>query len=337
MNKRNKRFWSIFAIYVAALVVVAIIIYAVPSLLGIFDSTYVAKYGTVEAKTDVQACILRDEKVYTASKSGKVSRLADDAELVRGGSNVVEISGQGSDSRSSRYKSILTSLGDRVEKNDGKAAEEGYVSYHVDGFEKYGRKTALSMTKKKFQKISTADVKDTPTGSCAKGDPVYRLVTNGDWWMVFYVGEDDASFFKKGSTVRVKIGSKGIDGEIAKVSKSSDGDTKVVVTSNMFLKDTLKERMVSATVTTARADGVIVRKKSIIKKDGVQGVITLDKAGHKQFKPVSIKADNGEECALASDYFMDSKGRFVETINTYDEVVSSPSSKDIREAENING
>ena len=79
----------------------------------------------------------------------------------------------------------------------------------------------------------------------------------------------------------------------------------------------------------------MILTKSIVKKDGRKGVITKDKIGMLKFKAISIKADNGEKAAVYEDIFMDSKGNYVKTISTYDEVVKSPSRRDIKNAKDV--
>ena len=50
------------------------------------------------------------------------------------------------------------------------------------------------------------------------------------------------------------------------------------------------------------------------------------------FKPVMIKADNGEEAAVYQDLYMDSDGNFHKTMTVYDEVLKNPGKNEIKEA-----
>ena len=44
-----------------------------------------------------------------------------------------------------------------------------------------------------------------------------------------------------------------------------------------------------------------------------------------------IKADDGERCVVYSDIYVDENGNFVETIKTYDEIVTAPDEKEVAE------
>ena len=51
---------------------------------GLFDRSYVAKYGNVEVKDETEGYIVRNETVYTAGKAGTVKRTVTEGELVKG-------------------------------------------------------------------------------------------------------------------------------------------------------------------------------------------------------------------------------------------------------------
>ena len=62
-----------------------------------------------------------------------------------------------------------------------------------------------------------------------------------------------------------------------------------------------------------------------------KGVFVKNKLGEHVFKPISIKADDGERCVVFSDIYVDENGNFVETIKTYDEIVTAPDEEEIAE------
>ena len=108
MKKKKTMFWG--AIYVIALITVLVIVYVLPSVAGLFDRSYVAKYGNVEVKDETEGYIVRNETVYTAGKAGTVKRTVTEGELVKGNSKVVKISGEGASSSSDKYDSLLKKM-----------------------------------------------------------------------------------------------------------------------------------------------------------------------------------------------------------------------------------
>ena len=108
MKKKKTMFWG--AIYVIALITVLVIVYVLPSVAGLFDRSYVAKYGNVEVKDETEGYIVRNETVYTAGKAGTVKHTVTEGELVKGNSKVVKISGEGASSSSDKYDSLLKKM-----------------------------------------------------------------------------------------------------------------------------------------------------------------------------------------------------------------------------------
>ena len=108
MKKKKTMFWGV--IYVIALITVLVIVYVLPSVAGLFDRSYVAKYGNVEVKDETEGYIVRNETVYTAGKAGTVKRTVTEGELVKGNSKVVKISGEGASSSSDKYDSLLKKM-----------------------------------------------------------------------------------------------------------------------------------------------------------------------------------------------------------------------------------
>ena len=63
-----KKKWIWWGIYIIAVIILAVIIYVVPSLMGLLDTTYTIESGTVQVKDSVDdAWIIRDDTVYSLS------------------------------------------------------------------------------------------------------------------------------------------------------------------------------------------------------------------------------------------------------------------------------
>ena len=334
----RKRRWPILIIYVIALAVCAVLIYIVPSVLGLFDATYVAKHGSIEVSTSVEAYVFRNDKVYTADAAGTVNRLVPEGSLVKGKSRIVELSGDGRDGIENKYEDILTQLGPggTTIAPNGVADKSGYVSYQIDGLENvFSVRNIDNVNRSTAQAMDGYRPMEVQSGRCAVGEPVFRIAGNGNWHLLFWLNNSEPIPFDEGDYVTLVIDGERLDGRIVTV-KVGNEITRVEASTNTFHTKLMNDRKIEFDIVTAEADGIILRSNSIIEKDGVKGVLVRDKVGDNQFKPVRIKADNGKEAAVYSDFFMDDNMQFVETVKTYDEVVSNPTEEDIAAAVDVN-
>ena len=87
-------------------------IYVVPKVSDIFVETYVAEYGSLQIGEESEALFVRNERLYTADGGGAIDRVISGGSLMRKGSRIVTVGGQG-------YYS----------------GEKGIVSYFYDGLE----------------------------------------------------------------------------------------------------------------------------------------------------------------------------------------------------------
>ncbi len=329
---KKKLFW--IGIYIAALAACVLAIYIVPSVAGLLESTYIVEHGNVELAEDVDGYIVRNEAVYVAGKDGKVTQVADNGELVRVGTKIVDIAGEGNEEKSKTYEQIITSLGDMAVVTDTGASQgTGFVVYSVDGAEGRLNYDGLEKLKKSELKEYTAGrLVDTAKGKCAKGEPVFKITANGDWWIVFYVDNDDAKRYSEDSNVKITVGDETVNAYVDSVKKGKK-ETRVVLCCSVMVKDYMTMRTAKVKVTVASAEGLVIQNKSIVERDGHKGVLIKNKHGKNVFVRVGVKADDGERSAVCEDIFMDEDGNYVETIDVYDEVISSPSKSEVENAE----
>ena len=336
MKKKKTMLWG--AIYVIALITILVIVYVLPSVAGLFDRSYVAKYGNVEVKDDTEGYMVRNETVYTAGKSGTVKRAVTEGELVKGTSKVVKISGEGASSTSNKYDALLKKMkkDDAVISTDsGNTEHPGYITYKLDGLEYLNSDNIFNMSEAEFEKLEKPKLHELADGKVSKGEPIFKVIENGSWWYVFYADSETAKHYTKGQNVKIAVGDKNMNAIVVGLHKGKGQDTRVILRCRQYFDGFTTGRQEKANVTAASSDGVVILTKSIVKKNGKQGVITKDKIGRLRFKAISIKANNGEKAAVYEDIYMDSKGNYVKTISTYDEVVKSPSKSDIKKAEDV--
>lgn len=310
-------------------------IYAYPSLKGLLKRSYLAQSGEVELTQEVDAYIVREDTVYSSEKAGTVNRLVDAGDLVKGGSRIVEISGEGRDEMGTDIARTAESLGDDMKKAEGGiSSTAGYISYTVDGAEnRLNSKTIGTLTEKQFKEYTAASVRKLSDKKVAAGEPIFKTTRNGEWWIVFFAQKNDAERYSEGMRVELTIDDNSVRAYVKSISKPDEkGDVKIILKCNVYLEGYLELRHADATVTLSSATGLLISNDSIVTKNKRKGVIVINKLGEYVFKPICIKSDDGETSAVAEDYYMDEKGFFIETVKVYDEILSKPDKNDVKEA-----
>ena len=102
---------------------------------------------------------------------------------------------------------------------------------------------------------------------------------------------------------------------------------KVIFSTNRIYEDFDKYRVKECSITAKSSSGIIINTDSIVEKDGVQGVYTIDKYGKENFTPIEIYSTQGDKTVVARNYFYDAEGYPVETIKNYDEVLKNGKNK----------
>lgn len=346
----SKKWLAALGIYVGLIIICIIAIYAVPSLKGMLDKTYVTENARLDITDRVSAFIVRDETVYVADKTGSVNRLAEAGKLVKAGTRIVELteeakdttqklSDTGTDEISTRYVAIIDELGDETKvTKSGKCKNAGYISYHVDGAEAaLGTDRLADLNRSDLEAFSARKAIETPSRSCTIGEPVFKVVNNSRWYLVFYIENEAAGKYHEGSYLYIDVNGEQIRVQVSGVYEGNE-NSKIVLKCKSFFDGFLEERRLDTTVTVASAEGLKLRDSSIaVDAKGRKGVFVKNKIGKHIFKPISVKADDGTNCVAYSDIYVDDGGNFVETIRTYDEIVAQPTEEDLRSIGAVTG
>ena len=348
----NKKWIAAIAVYIGLIATCVIAVYAVPSVRGMLEKTYIAEYGSIDVKDEVSAFIVRDETVYVAAQPSTINRLADPDKLVKAHTHVVELTpdadaaGPGEvvsngekedvspDSNTEnygKYTNVLNELGDSVKSTEqGYNKGAGYVCYYVDGAEAKLSTDALeSLSYKDYKALTGRKAIETPEKSCGEGYPIFKIVKNAKWYLVYYISNKKAEKYVPGETVI--IDANGTDVEVT-VSQVLTGRkySKITLSCKSFFDGFFKVRNLDTTVTLRRAEGLVLQDDSIVETpEGQIGVFVKNKLGEHVFKPIAKKADDGSRCVVFSDLYVDEGGNYVETIATYDEIVCEPTEEDL--------
>ena len=392
----NKKWIVALLVYIGLVALCCIALYVVPSVIGMFERTYIAEHGKIDVYDEVSAFIVRDERVYVAGQKSNINRLADSNRLVNAGSKVVELTpadvetlslgGEDEETEAEadakaddkttaetkdkkdteskdkketeskdkkaaeskeetqeaveqdakldslgKYASIMDDLGDEVSvTDDGSTRTAGYVSYYVDGAEaRLSTKAIESLNYDDLKELTGRKAIKVPTKYCGKNYPVFKIVRNRKWYLVYYLKKDEAAKYIEGETVYIEVNDENVPVTVREV-RDEGKNTRITLTCKTFFDGVLEIRTLNTKVTVESAEGLVLEDGSIVEApDGRRGVFVINKLGEHVFTPVRTKADDGTKCVVYSDLYVDDGGNYVETIKTYDEVIAEPSEEDI--------
>ncbi|MBE6019588.1 MAG: hypothetical protein E7230_04550 [Clostridiales bacterium] len=240
--------------------------------------------------------------------------------------------------KTGKYANAMEELGDTVVFTaDGSTKDSGYISYTIDGAEARLTKAAIDgLTEKDLKDLTSRKTLKLPDKKCGDGYPVFKIVRNSKWYLVFFVDNESAYRYIEGDTLTIDINGEPVSVRVAKVD-SGTKTSKIVLSCKAFYDGFFDTRTLDTTVTFVSSEGLVIEDDSIVEApDGKRGVFVKNKLGEHVFTPIRVKADNGKKCVVFEDIYVDADGNFVETISTYDEIIAVPSEEDIASLEETN-
>lgn len=312
----DKKLLKTIIAYVALIIVCVFIVYAVPGIKGLLVDTYITEEGELTLSDEVDAYLVRDEKVYRTKVSGKINRLAEPGKLYKAGTKIIN---------------LVDSEG-VVQTNGCFSKKAGYVVYSYDGYEKKIKASRV----KKIKKATYEETLNAGSAKCGKtkvasGGAMYKVIKNGKWYLTFYIDSKETKKYVVGDTVHIKSDNNYVKAEVYDVIKGKCTG-RVILECKVMFDGCLTERHMDVEVVVANATGLVIENKSIIKKKGKVGVLVKNKMGQYIFNPICVKATDGEKSIVYQDIYMDEKSNFVETLGIYDEIIEKPTKEDIKKS-----
>lgn len=348
---------SIIALFLIALIALAVIIYVVPGVTGMLVETYNAKYGELEIYDDTVVYFVRDEDVYGAEQTGDVNRLATEGELLRPYTAVVEVTGTYSESEGNsgeggaetqeesgdRLTEIKNNLGSAMKTGMSYRLETGgIVSFFVDGYEK----TLLPENIESFTKSSLEEIKQSSVVDCGlkvkKDYPVFKVINNVGWRLVAYIPKTHEDDYYEGKEVDVTFFQRkeDSDGEFPDLSKADplenkvtmivetkkyEGDyIKLVLKSSRFFGGIGQYRVCNGRIVSQDVRGILIENGSISNENGVHGVYVKNKIGKYDFVPILIYGSNDTTTVIADTYFYNENGEYTKTVSPFEDILRNP-------------
>lgn len=324
-KKLTKKTKQAITIYILVLLILFIIVEVLPKVTDIFDTTQVLEPGNLIISYETEGYLIKDESICIASENGKVKYLEEEGVAVKKGHPIVKVNeDEGESNKSPRF----TEYTDRLKGFDGLSKKygapiSGVVSFSIDGYENY-------FTSEKMEKIQRSTVEglsyksvDLKRDSVIKGEPVYKISGDDNWYILCWVDKKTAESYYEGRDVTIEMPDGEVDAEVYKVIKD-DKDYRVLFYLDVYYKSFANTRKADINIVISDNAGLIVDNECIITKRGKQGVYVKDKNGDYSFTPISIIANNDKESVIRDTTFIDEEGYQVYTVDVYDEVSKHP-------------
>ena len=183
------------------------------------------------------------------------------------------------------------------------------------------------MEKVKRSKVESLSYKtaDTERDSVLKGEPIYKISGDDNWYILCWVDEETAKGYGEGREVELQLPEGSVEADIYRIKKEEDG-YRVIFHLDVYYEAFSESRAEDMTIVTSDNDGLIVDNKCIIERKGKEGVYVKNKNGEYEFKEIKIISSNGSESVIEDATFIDSEGNQVYTVDVYDEVLKHPES-----------
>lgn len=321
MKKLKKK---TIAIFIVALALLYIIIYIVPKVTGVLTPTYIAEYGEMQIADKTTGYIVRKENVYTAPMGGKANRYIEEGTLIRPGTSVMEITGSSDKDAAERYSDILSRLGSSEVISSTVTESSGVVSYYADGYEtKLTPETMERCNLEYCNKLESKEAVSLDRSRIAGGEPIFKVVDRSKWYIICFVDEKSLDRYEKGTDVKVQFEDDFVGAYVYKVDKQ-DGKVRIILETDYYYEKFTQLRWAEVKIITYDEMGLIVENKSIAEKKGKKGVYVRNKSDEYDFTPIKIYASDGDNSLIADDIYYDEKGKAVQTVDIYDEILRNP-------------
>jgi putative membrane fusion protein len=329
MPKPKKRTIYIFII---ALVTLYVVIEIVPFLTGALTRTEVLKYGEIKVEQEVVCYLVRNETVFGAPDTGDVKYKFEEGSLIKKGASVLTFSKDSSITseeetdlmNKSDFKTLISRLGNNLVADQSfTAAARGIFSTNIDGYEAiFTTNTIEDLT---YEEVSGMSIKsqDVARKYALKGEPLYKISDNSNWYMVFWINKNDAAKYQTDGSVTVSLPDGDVRATVNKLVADED-QVMVILETNRYYKSFASQRKVQAIILLVDQRGLLVSNSSLTTKGGIEGVYIKNTIGDYVFKPIRTIATNGEKTLVLEDIYYDEEGQPVDTVNVYDEVLKKP-------------
>lgn len=324
--KLSKKTKKIICIYIAALLLLYIVVEVLPSVTDIFETTQILKPGNLKISYETTGYILKDESVGIAPEAGEVQYLVGIGTAVKKGHPVVSVKPDKDNNKEPRYAEYIENLkGYDGLWNEEEAPISGVFSLTIDGYEDYFIPANMNKIKRDDVEKLSYDPVNLQRDSVIKGEPVYKISADDNWYVLCWIDGKTAETYTEGEHVTLELSEGSVDAKVHKIKKEGR-DYRVIFYVDVYYEAFCKNRIEKMSIVISDNEGLIIKNKCIIEKNGDKGVYVKNKNGDYVFKKIKIISGNEKESVIEDATFFDDEGNQVYTVDVYDEVLKHPAS-----------
>lgn len=321
LSKKTKR---IIAVYLAALLLLYIIVEVLPEVTDIFETTQTLEPGTLRIAYETTGYLIKDESVGIAPESGDIQYLVAVGTAVKKGYPIVSVTPDGESNQDARFGEYM----DKLDGYEGLSEEynspiSGVFSLTVDGYEDYFTPDKMDKIKRETVESLSYKSANLERSSVIEGEPIYKVSNDDNWYVLCWVDKETAESYSEGRAVSLELPEGTVDASVHSVREDGD-DYRVIFYLNVYYEAFCESRAVDMSIVTSDNEGLLVDNKCIVEKDGQQGVYVVDKNGDYVFTRISVISTDGEQSVIEDATFVDEEGNQVYTVDVYDEVLKHP-------------
>lgn len=325
-TKLSKKTKKAICIYLAALLLLYIVVEILPKVTDIFETTQILEPGDLKIAYETKGYFIKDESVGIASESGNLQYLVSVGTAVKKGHPLVSIEAEAND-KEARFTEYTDRLkGYEGVSEDYNAPISGVFSLTIDGYEDYFTPENMEKMKRSTVEAISYDSANLERNSAIKGEPLYKVSADDRWYVLCWIDEKTAESYSEGKKVTLELPEGSVAAEVYKIKKEEDGDYRVIFYLDVYYSAFCESRAEDMSIVTSDNEGLIVDNKCIIEKDGVKGVYVKDKNGDYIFTKIKVISYNDKQSVVEDSTFIDDEGNQVYTVDVYDEVLRHPSS-----------
>lgn len=336
-KKLTKKTKKAICIYLAALLILYVVIEILPRVTDIFETTQILEPGNIKLSYETTGYFIKDESIGIASETGSIEYLVEEGAAIKKDHPLVSVEAD------PKAGDKTPRFGDYTERLKGykglykeyNAPISGVYSLTIDGYEDYLTPDMMEKVQKDTVKKLSFNNAELERKSVIKGEPIYKVTWDDYWYILCWVDKETAETYSEGKSVILELPEGNVEAEVQTIKKEEYGkEYRVIFYLNVFYEALAESRAEKINIVTSDNEGLIIDNKCIIEKNGYKGVYVVDKNGDYNFTRIKVIAYDDKHSVIDDVTFYDEEGYQVYTVDVYDEVLKNPKGaleKDLKE------
>ena len=241
LSKKTKR---IIAVYLAALLLLYIIVEVLPEVTDIFETTQTLEPGTLRIAYETTGYLIKDESVGIAPESGDIQYLVAVGNAVKKGYPIVSVTPDGESNQDARFGEYMNKLdGYEGLSEEYNSPISGVFSLTVDGYEDYFTPDKMDKIKRETVESLSYKSANLERSSVIEGEPIYKVSNDDNWYVLCWVDKETAESYSEGRAVSLELPEGTVDASVHSVREDGD-DYRVIFYLNVYYEAFCESRAV---------------------------------------------------------------------------------------------